>query len=136
MAITEGWYDGDYLILFAERASALEGAYGIASALPGYRLVGLKGWDDFVVEDSAGGRFTVPTVPLQLDYLEPFDAPRDPSPLEPDPTVRGRIKWYTTPLAFGGDPESEANVSWIDLDEHVKLVVWWNAKYRSVPGSS
>src|SRR5207245_7401233 len=100
--MTEGWYGDDYLILFEERAVALDRAYGLSAALPGYRLVGLRGWDDFIVDDSNGARFTVPTVPGLAEHLAPFSTPKGPSRAEGDPTVRGGMKWRVTPTARGG----------------------------------
>jgi len=132
--MTEGWYGDDYLVLFEEKAAALDQAYGFGAALPGYRLVGLRSWDDFIVEDSSGARFTVPTVPLLKEQLAPFPGPKSPSSPEPDAKVRGRIKWYITPIVFGGDPKLGDNVTWITLEQHTQLVTWWNKKYRDVKG--
>ncbi|MBL0216689.1 MAG: hypothetical protein IPQ07_22755 [Myxococcales bacterium] len=124
----EGWSGDDYLILFDEDAARLHAAYGLTSTLPGYRLLGLRSWDDFIIEDSRGARFTIPTVPTDPSYLAPFEIADGPT-LEPDEKVHGRIKWYVTPLVFGGAPDLDDNVSWIPLDQHTKLVVWWNQKY-------
>lgn len=98
----EGWFEGAYIILFGERAPALQTAYGITSALPGYQLLGLRSWDDFIVEDPSGARFIVPTVPLLLTNLSPFEISDQPA-LESNERLRGRIKWYVTPRVFGGD---------------------------------
>ncbi len=128
----EGWYGDDYLVLFEERATALDQAYGLSAAVPGYRLVGLRSWDDFIVEDSTGARFTVPTVPLVHEHLAPFTAPKGPARPDPDAKVQGRIKWYIKPIVFGGDPKSGDNVTWITLEQHVQLVAWWNKMYHDV----
>jgi hypothetical protein len=128
--MNEGWYGDDYLVLFEEKAPSLEKAYGLVEALPGYRLVGLRGWDDFIVEDTAGARFTVPTVPLLPRYLKPFGAATTQSDAAPDDPTKGRIKWNITPIIFGGDPKLGDNVRWVTLDEHAQLVKWWNTKYR------
>lgn len=127
----EGWSGDDYIILFGERAPALQAAYGITSELPGYRLLGLRGWDDFILEDPRGARFVVPTVPLLLAKLSPFEIDDQPV-LETDERVRGRIKWYITPLVFGGDPKLGDNVTWVTVEQHTRLVVWWNDKYRKL----
>ncbi len=132
--MTEGWCGDDYLVLFEEQARSLEQTYGIADALPGYRLVGLRGWDDFIVEDPTGARFTVPTVPLLARYLKPFTISETKSKLAPDERAKGRIKWYITPIVFGGDPKLGDNVTWVTLDEHTQLVTWWNKKHREVSG--
>jgi len=130
--MTEGWYGDDYLVLFEEQATALDRDYGLSAALPGYRLVGLKGWDDFIVEDSTGARFTVPTVPLLHEHVEPFAPPKIPLRPEPDAKLTGRIKWYITPIVFGGDPKLGDTVTWITLEQHTQLVTWWNKKYHDV----
>ena len=130
--MTEGWYGDDYLVLFEERAAALDQGYGLSVALPGYRLVGLRGWDDFIVEDATGACFTVPTVPIVHQHLAPFTVPTSPLRPEADVKVRGRIKWYVTPIVFGGDPKIGDNLTWITLEEHVQLVAWWNKKYHEV----
>jgi hypothetical protein len=127
----EGWCGDDYVILFDGDADRFHHDYGLATVLPGYRLLGLRSWDDFIVEDGRGARFTIPTVPADLTYIAPFVMPEGPA-LQPDDQVRGRIKWYVTPLVFGGDPNLGDNVTWITLDQHAKLVVWWNQKYREL----
>jgi hypothetical protein len=38
--------------------------YGIPRHLPGFAVVAISGWDDFIVRDEAGAVFRVPTVPL------------------------------------------------------------------------
>jgi len=61
----EGWGEDDYLILFEEgEIEVVSTRYDIAKVLPGYRVLGLKGWDDFIVSDKAGNVFTIPTLPL------------------------------------------------------------------------
>ena len=132
--MTEGWFGDDYLILFEDQATALERAYGLNAALPGYRLVGLKSWDDFLVQDSGGEWFTVPTVPLAKEHLAPFPFPGSPTSPKPDAKVKGRIKWYIKPIAFGGDPRLPENITWISLEQHIELVTWWNQTYREVKG--
>ncbi len=133
--MTEGWYGDDYLVLFEQKAPSLERAYGLSEALPGYHLVGLRGWDDFIVEDSRGARFTVPTVPLLSRHLRPFPTSILQLKAASDEAVAGRIRWYITPVVFGGDPKHGDNVKWVTLDEHVQLVKWWNGKYREVSRS-
>ncbi len=96
--MTEGWYGDDYLVLFEQKAPSLERAYGLSEALPGYHLVGLRGWDDFIVEDSRGARFTVPTVPLLSRHLRPFPTSILQLKAASDEAVAGRIRWYITPV--------------------------------------
>jgi hypothetical protein len=71
--MTEGWYGDDHLILFdeAELASASD-RYAISELLPGYRVIGLRGWDDFILQDSTGRTYNVPTVPAIAEYLSPY----------------------------------------------------------------
>jgi hypothetical protein len=130
----EGWIsDSDYLMLFDEEesAQATEG-YGIADYLPGFAVVALIGWDDFLLRDESGVLFRVPTVPLVQEYLEKLEKVPDATRLEPDERYRGEIKWYIQPLIFGGDPSSEKNIFWADLATHQLAVRWWNDLYRDL----
>ena len=130
----EGWHNDTYLILFEEQAEAISftGRYGLREILPGFTLVGLRGWDDMIVRDAGGNFFTVPTVPITREHLQGYDFNIDLSTLEADNQMRGKIKWYVTPLIFGGDPSSAENISWITLDQHPDAVRWWNAKYQEI----
>lgn len=132
--MTEGWHKDDYLTLFdAIEAERLAAAYSLPRLLPGYRLIGLKSWDDFIVADPSGAMFTVPTVPLVAEHLTPFSLP-SPLTLRGDERLTGRIKWYIKPIAFGGSPELGENVAWIDLQQHAGAVVWFNQMYRAMVG--
>jgi hypothetical protein len=51
-------------------------AYAIAQCLPGYEVIGLRGWDDFIVRNSVGEAYSVPTVPIVPEHLSPFSLPR------------------------------------------------------------
>lgn len=130
--MTEGWFNDDYWILCddqdeAEQVTAL---YGISDYLPGYLVVGLKGWDDFILCNPESRYFTVPSVPLDEQYLEPFEFPAAPLQLEEDPRLTGKIKWYITPLIFGGNPEAKENMAWLTPAKHAEFVRWWNDLYR------
>lgn len=132
----EGWYADVYFVLFdAEEVGPSGVRYGIPEALPGFRLRGLCGWDDFLVQDSSDNLFRVPTVPLVPKYLEPFSGLPSETSLRSDPKLAGRIKWYTKPIVFGGQPGLGENVSWVDHFQHAELVRWWNAKYSEVQGA-
>ena len=89
--MNEGWVGEDYLILFdeAEVASASD-RYAISQLLPGYQVLGLRGWDDFILRDSAGLPYSVPTVPADPKYLSPFPVPEVGASLIPDPRFSGR----------------------------------------------
>jgi hypothetical protein len=129
----EGWLNGDYLILLDEaEVAAFTAPYGIDRYLPGFSIVGLRGWDDFIVADQEGRRFTVPTVPLLESHLQPFESPVDASALRADARFIGKIKWYIQPVVFGGDPSPGDNLTWVNLEQHAQLVRWWNEKYKSV----
>jgi hypothetical protein len=68
----EGRLGDDYLVLFfsgSEISSATD-KYGFETLLPGFEVLGLRGWDDFVVRDRAGKCFSIPTVPVDPRYLE------------------------------------------------------------------
>ena len=130
--MTEGWFNENYWMLCddekeAEQVTAL---YGISDYLPDYLIVGLKGWDDFILCNHVSQYFTIPTVPLDAKFLEPFEFPNAPMRLETDKKLAGKIKWYVTPIIFGGDPESEANMAWLSPEKHAEFVRWWNDLYR------
>jgi hypothetical protein len=126
----EGWLDDDYLVLFSEaEAPAQAERYGILSALPGYVLVGLRGWDEFIVLDDTGTMLSLPTLPLDEANATPFTLP--PSfDLVADSRFSNKIKWYVKPLVFGGDVNDQNNLTWVSLAHHAELVVWWNAQYK------
>ena len=126
----EGWRKDDYLILFEEsEIDAANVRYAISQFLPGYEIVGLWFWDDFVVRDSSGRTYTVPTVAPLSRYLEPFAPPQSNEPLETDVRFEGKVKWYVKPVMFSGSPTDEANVTWVDHATHAELVRWWNNVY-------
>jgi hypothetical protein len=128
----EGWAGDVYLILFDEAEVAnLSELYGFSEMLPGYHLLGLRGWDDFIVQNSEERIFSVPTIPLDAKYLTPVAIPMRHDNLHPDARFREKIKWYVKPIAFGGDPGLAENLAWISLQEHARLVRWWNNLYRS-----
>ncbi len=129
----EGWHKDDYLILFdpSEVVSATA-RYELESVLPGHSVLGLLGWDDFIVRNSAGELFTVPTVPIDRLYVSPFVQPKTDVTLRPDSRYQGKIKWYITPIVFGGDSSIGENLTWITHDQHAELVGWWNKKYREL----
>jgi hypothetical protein len=130
----QGWHNNDYLILFEEKSEAvtMNGRYGVTDSLPDYNLVGLKSWDDFILRDVKNQYFTVPTVPLDAQYVQPFVFGIDPSKLRIDERYASKIKWYIKPLVFGGDANADSNVTWLTVDEHVEAVKWWNQLYRDV----
>ncbi|MBR8047124.1 hypothetical protein [Burkholderia multivorans] len=124
--MVEGWYGDDYIVLFTyEEALATASACGFDTALPGFAVLGLRGWQDFIVRDEAGATFTVPSVPLDTRYLASINLPAAHE-LEPDSRLAGKIKWLVKPLIFGGSPDAEENVSWVTYREHGALVRWWN----------
>ena len=131
--MTEGWSGDDYLILFAEsERAAAEGRYEFSTQLPGFRLVGLRGWDEFIVQDTSGRTFRIPTVPLDLQYLAPYGEAGLKATLTPDSRFSGKVKWYVKPVVFGGDPNLGPNVTWVDHEQHGQFVKWWNDFYHSV----
>jgi hypothetical protein len=131
--MTEGWHGEDYLVIFeTSDVDAVSECYGISAQLPGYRIVGLRGWDDFIVRNSQGQTYTVPTVPLDSQYLKPFKLPEDISTLQSDERFTGKIKWYVKPVVFGGDPAIGENVRWLNQEQHAQFVKWWNAQYSAL----
>lgn len=128
--MNEGWQNDDYLILLTEdeRAKALT-AYAFDQFIPGYLLVGLKGWDEFIVRTPSGGLQVVPTVPLDASHAIPYVLPQ-PILLQPDSRFANKIKWYLKPLVFGGSATDDTNVAWISHAQHTEVVRWWNEQYR------
>lgn len=129
----EGWYDSDHLILFNEtEIASVSDRYALSQFLPGYKMIGLRGWDDFILQDSSGDTYCAPTVPAVSVHLSPYVLPPANATLRPDERFQGKIKWYVKPIVFGGDPQSQANVIWVSHDEHAELVKYWNGLYRSL----
>jgi hypothetical protein len=129
----EGWHGNDYLIIFeAEEIPRASSSYDLAAVLPGYQLLGLRGWDDFIVQSESGEIAKVPTVPCDPKYLEVFPLQLNGLELRIDARVAGKIKWYVKPVVFGGDPSVGPNLIWVDQSHHAALVRWWNGKCREV----
>lgn len=129
--MNEGWLKQEYLILFtASEIESITLHYGLPKFLPGYKVVGLRGWDDLIVRDSVGQTYTVPCVPLDTKYLAPYNIPA--GDLTPEELLSGKIKWYVQPIAFGGDPELESNLIWVTHEQHGQLVIWWNTRYQAL----
>lgn len=128
----QGWHDDDYIILFEEQSEsvAMTERYAAKDSLPGYTIVGIRGWDDFILRDADGLLYTVPTVPLAAEHLRPYGFDVASAILRADSRVADMIKWYVQSIIFGGDPLSQQNIAWITLDQHVDAVKWWNTKYR------
>jgi len=135
--MNEGWHNSDYLILLdRDEAESYSASSGLSGLLPGFLLRGLRNWDDFIVEDSNRRSFTVPTIPIIESFIQRFDLPNGVIQLTPDARFAGRIKWLVKPLAFGGDPNSESNMSWITLEAHAQFVRFWNDLYRRLAAKS
>ena len=133
----EGWHDEDYLVLLSDQESlSASREYGMPGYLPGYQILGLRSWDDFIVRDASGDVFTVPTVPMDPQYLAAWTLPPDSALLKPDLRFTGRIKWYTKPLGFGGDASDPTNTLWVSHEQHMQLVTWWNLQYREMRARS
>ena len=130
----DGWCDSEYFVLAESHDEALRmsSAYGISDALPGYYFVGLRGWDDFIVCSTEGSYFLVPAVPLRIDQLQPYNFPSEKLRLVADPKITGRVKWYVTPLVFGGDPNPGPNMVWISFADHQEAVRHWNRLYNDL----
>jgi hypothetical protein len=129
----EGWNNNDYLILFDEdEIREASEKYSISALLPGHEVVGLRGWDDFIVRDREGQTSTVPTIPVDAKYLAPFQLPDPSRELQTDERFLGKIKWYVKPTVFGGDQSHGENLIWVSHEQHAQLVHYWNNTYRSI----
>lgn len=129
--MNEGWLNQEYLILFSgSEIKSTTLRYGLPKFLPGYEVVGLRGWDDLIVRDSVGQTYAVPSVPLDTEYLAPYNIPA--GSLAPEELLSGKIKWYVQPIAFGGDPNLGSNLTWVTHEQHGQLVIWWNTQYQAL----
>ena len=129
----EGWRGEDYLVLFDESEMVeFTQRYDLASYLAGYQIIGLRSWDDFILRTPQGQIFTIPTVPLDAKYLAASVLSIADQGLTSDDRVKGKIKWYTKPIVFGGHPTSPDNICWISLDQHAQAVKWLNQLYRTM----
>ena len=55
--MNEGWFYDQYVILFDEQEQiSFTEQYSLAEFLPGYRIGGLWGWDNFMLLDHDGNR--------------------------------------------------------------------------------
>jgi hypothetical protein len=122
--VKEGWLNDDYLILFEDRNEALQATrdYAIAERIPGYYVAGLRSWDYFILCDASSRYFTVPTVPATTDEVKPYALPSGSVVLDSDSRYCGKIKWYITPIIFGGSPSDPENLTWINLGQHTEAV--------------
>jgi hypothetical protein len=128
----EGWCNDDYWSLCEEQDEAkhLTDLYGLAEYLPRYFIIGLKGWDNFILSDPEGNHFSAPTVPLEPASLVPFHFPSQALRLASDARFTGKIKWYVKPIRFGGDPSAKENLTWLSVEEHAQAVKWWATFYH------
>jgi hypothetical protein len=134
----EGWHNDEYLVYFdtASEAARMTDDYGVRDLFPGLTVVGLRGWDDFILIDENQRYFTAPTVPLDPKYLAPYGVSVNLAAIKPDKRFTDKIKWYVKPLVFGGDPKANENMVWISHSQHVEAVNWWNKQYREVAAKS
>lgn len=89
--VRQGWYGDVYLILFDDsEASAASDRYAISQVLPGLKVIGLREWHYFILQDSDGATFSVPRVPAIPAHLSPFALPPAGSTLAPDDRFRTR----------------------------------------------
>lgn len=132
----EGWFHDDYLVLFSDAESAAAAVhYQLHQHLPGLTLVGLSGWDDFILMNPNGAMLTLPTVPMNPKQAVAFSLPEQLA-LEADDRFTNKVKWYVKPLIFGGDAEDPANLAWVTHEQHAQLVVWWNDQYRAAKANA
>jgi hypothetical protein len=93
--MNEGWHREDYLVLFTEDEEILLASerYGNGAILRGYQVIGLRGWDGFIVQRPDGKTSAVPTVPCDAGLLRPFDLPPPATELASDERFIGKLKW-------------------------------------------
>ena len=84
------------------------------------------------MQDARGATYCVPTIPTVADHLSAYTLPSSVTTLSPDDRRQGKVKWYVKPIVFGGDPQSQENIIWVNHDQHAQLVKYWNGVYRSL----
>jgi len=122
------WVDDIHYNLFEEEEHLLISKYKIDLYISGYKLIGLIGWDEFLLEKDKK-YFKVPTVPIDINNLEEISDICKLNELTNKESIYDKIKWYTKPIVFGGNPKDEKNIIWVDIEQHIKLVTFWNNKY-------
>ena len=130
----EGWHNDQHYILYEskEECEIATKDYEIAQSLSDQYIVGLLGWDYFILCSLTSEYTTVPTVPLIPKEQQPFQFPSGPMTLEADPRYENKIKWYIKPIIFGGSPEDQTNIQWVTHEQHRDLVKYWNNLYRNL----
>jgi hypothetical protein len=124
----DGWFNDEYFALYEskEETTTATARYRLSDYLPGFSIVGLRFWDDFILCDCEGKYHTVQTVPLVREHLRAYSFPAEPMELRGDARLAGKIKWYLQPIVFGGSPSNKDNMAWISHEVHVDAVVHWN----------
>lgn len=75
----EGWHGSDHLILFDEaEIAAASDRYAVSQFLPGYEVIGLRWWDDFILQDFGGATFCAPTIQAVAELQITFRLMRSP----------------------------------------------------------
>lgn len=145
----EGFIGREFVRLFQpSELEQLNEAYEIPVYVPGLYLIGSNGGGEAYCYDRrvpTHAVVRVPFVPLSHELLEVLgdnlpsvlDAfahgPRDANgqfPPVPSPENNGMEITERHPVIFGGDPTDPKNKLVVDRATHIKLVRFWNAKYR------
>src|SRR6267142_1069972 len=114
----EGWHGEDYLVLFDEsEVAAASERYEVLRLLPGFKVLGLRSWDDFVVRNATGQTYMVPTLPLDTQHLSSFSVPDGETTLQSDGRFTGKVKWYVKPIPF------------FESASRPRLEAWLSAKF-------
>jgi hypothetical protein len=125
----EGWNSDKYWILFnKEEIPIITRRYNIEKFIKGYKIIGLMNWEDFILEDKNGKHYLMPTIPIDLKHIKAIEY-SEITEFKEARKYKGKIKWYIKPIIFLGNPDDKKNISWINLEEHVKMVKLWNDKY-------
>ena len=114
------------IVLFED--DDISNAYLKSDALKNFEIIGLINDNDFLVKDHDDKIYSIPTVPLDSDHLEPFHFNIETE----EKVTELKILWYVQPLIFGGSPFAKENMKKVDLETHIGLVNWWNDKYKEI----
>lgn len=139
----------DYLRFYtAENLLEINQAYEIDQYLPGFLLVGSNTIGDAICLRpplAEGQVMQVPFIPLRRDYAEPGESSfgdfltrlaltggegKPPATTDINPEVIGKEIFHRHPIVLGGSPTDPGNRCLVPVEEHPRLVRFWNGVFR------
>lgn len=142
----EGVLGRNYLILWrVEELAPFNREYEVKEYAPGLLLFGSDGGGEayaFDLRDAAAPVVIVPFVGLDLRYAEPvaktFDdfiasqVTTSPIGTARDARHRGLELFDVTPVILGGDGTDPQNKAWLNREQHIQAVRYWNGVIKEL----